>query len=82
MLLRGFQLGTPQEVTGWSSHSRVSKRCSMKKETPKDGQDEKGQTSGDESLKQTDKPWKAHPEKEQRRGPPPDLENWQKSNTH
>ena len=54
----------------------------MKKETPKDGPDEKGQKSGDESLKQTDKPWKAHPEKEQRRGPPPDLENWQKSNTH
>ena len=54
----------------------------MKKETPKDGQDEKGRKNGDASLKQTDKPWEANPEKEQRRGPAPDLETWQKSNTH
>lgn len=55
----------------------------MKKEAPDNGQQPKDGKSGNESLKQTDKPWKDHPEKEQRRsGPPPDLENWQKSNTH
>ena len=78
------ELGTPQEVTGWSptTASQALKRCSMTKETAKDGQDEKGRKNGDASLKQTDKPWEANPEKEQRRGPAPDLETWQKSNTH
>ena len=35
------------------------------------------------SHKQTDKPWKEKPEKEQRSGPvKPDLETWHESNTH
>jgi hypothetical protein len=52
----------------------------MSKETPNE---DPRQNTDKGSLKQTDKPWKGNPEKEQRRsGPPPDLEEWQKSKTH
>jgi hypothetical protein len=52
----------------------------MSKENPLD--DPRQQTDWN-SPKQTDKPWKGNPEKEQRPGgPPPDLEEWERSNTH
>jgi hypothetical protein len=52
----------------------------MSKETPLD--DPRQRTDGG-SHKQTDKPWKGNPEKEQRPGgPKPDLEKWQESDTH
>ena len=56
----------------------------MSKETPKNDQktDPRQRTDG-KSLKQTDKPWKGNPEKEQRNGDAKiDLEKWQKSSTH
>jgi hypothetical protein len=34
------------------------------------------------SKKQTEKPWKGPVEKEQKPGPPPDLERWHETNTH
>jgi hypothetical protein len=40
-----------------------------------------GRTGG--SHKQTDKPWKGNPEKEQQSGASkPDLEKWHETNTH
>ena len=52
----------------------------MSKETPAD--DPRQQTDWG-PHKQTDKPWKGNPEKEQRPGPSkPDLEKWHESNTH
>ena len=52
----------------------------MSKETPKD--DPRQQTD-EGSPKQTDKPWKGNPEKEQRsHANKSDLEKWQRSNTH
>jgi hypothetical protein len=52
----------------------------MSKETPVD--DPRQQTDWG-SHKQTDKPWKGNPEKEQRPGGPKrDLEKWQESNIH
>jgi hypothetical protein len=52
----------------------------MSKETPVD--DPRQQTDRG-SQKQTDKPWKGSPEKEQRpSGQKPDLENWRETNTH
>jgi hypothetical protein len=52
----------------------------MSKETPKD--DPRQQTDQG-SHKQTDKPWKGNPEKEQRNdGADLDLEKWHKSSTH
>jgi hypothetical protein len=55
-------------------------RPALSKETPLD--DPRQQTDW-KSAKQTDKPWTANPEKEQKPGgPPPDLEEWQRSNTH
>jgi hypothetical protein len=52
----------------------------MSKETPAD--DPRQQTD-DGSLRQTEKPWKGNPEREQRNDNPRiDLEKWQKSNTH
>jgi hypothetical protein len=52
----------------------------MSKETPQD--DPRQQTDWG-SHKQTDKPWKGNPEKEQRPGgTKPDLEKWHESNTH
>jgi hypothetical protein len=52
----------------------------MSKETPKD--DPRKQTDQG-SLKQTDKPWKGLPEKEQRSHlSEDDLERWQRTNTH
>jgi hypothetical protein len=49
------------------------------RETPLD--DPRQQTDWG-SHKQTDKPWKENPEKEQRSGgPKPDLEKWRESNT-
>jgi hypothetical protein len=52
----------------------------MSKETPKD--DPRQQTDKG-SFKQTDEPSKGNPEKEQRsRVSKPDLEKWQRSDTH
>ena len=52
----------------------------MSKETPKD---DPRQQSDWGSNKQTDKPWKDRPEKDQRTGGPKhDLETWQETNTH
>ena len=52
----------------------------MSKEKPTD--DPRQQTDWG-SHKQTDKPWKGYPEKEQRPGPSkPDLEKWHETNTH
>jgi hypothetical protein len=51
------------------------------RETPKD--DPRQQTDW-KTTKQTDEPWKGNPEKDQLDPdrPKPDLERWQKSNTH
>jgi hypothetical protein len=55
-------------------------RCPMSKEKPTD--DPRQQTDWG-SHKQTDKPWKGNPEKEQRPGSSkPDLEKWHETNTH
>jgi hypothetical protein len=51
----------------------------MSKETPKDGSEKK---SDPESFKQTDKPWKGNPEKEQPQGLKHDLEKWHRTETH
>jgi hypothetical protein len=52
----------------------------MSKEKPTD--DPRQQTDWG-SHKQTDKPWKGNPEKEQRSGASkPDLEKWHETNTH
>jgi len=52
----------------------------MSKETPKT---DPRQQRTDRSNKQTDKPWKGNPEKEQRNEDPKlDLEKWHKSSTH
>jgi len=52
----------------------------MSKEKPTD--DPRQQTDWG-SHKQTDKPWKGNPEKEQRSGESkPDLEKWHQTNTH
>jgi len=52
----------------------------MSKETPKD--DPRQQTDWG-SHKQTDKPWKGNPEKEQRSGTKKsDPDKWQETNTH
>lgn len=52
----------------------------MSADAPKDSTDT---DTGEGSMSQTDKPWKGNPEKEQRNdGHKPDLEKWQKTNTH
>ena len=52
----------------------------MSKETPKTDPRERTDWG---SNKQTDKPWKGNPEKEQRNSDwEIDLEKWQKSSTH
>ena len=52
----------------------------MSKETPKD---DLRQQSDEGSLKQTDKPWKGNPEKEQQNdGSKIDLEKWHRTKTH
>lgn len=52
----------------------------MSKETPKD---DPRQKSDQGSHRQTDKPWKGNPEKEQRNEDPKiDLEKWHETNTH
>ena len=52
----------------------------MSKETPKD---DPRQRSDQGSHRQTDKPWKGNPEKEQRNdGAKIDLEKWHETNTH
>ena len=53
----------------------------MSKETPKTDPRDRSDWG---SHKQTDKPWKGNPEKEQRNDDEKklDLEKWQKSNTH
>jgi hypothetical protein len=52
----------------------------MSKEPPKP---DHRQRTDRGSHKQTDKPWKGNPEKEERNeGVKPDLERWQESDTH
>ena len=51
----------------------------MSKETPKD---DPRQKSDQGSHKQTDKPWKGNPEKEQRNDAEINLEKWHETNTH
>jgi hypothetical protein len=52
----------------------------MSKETPKD---DPRQATDWKNTKQTDEPWKGPIEKEQRNdGACPDLERWQRTNTH
>lgn len=74
---------TPEELqtTSRLNRSRVGKgRYSMSKETPKD---DPHQQSDQGSLKQTDKPWKGNPEKEQRNDDTKiDLEKWHRTKTH
>ena len=52
----------------------------MSKETPKD---DPRQKSDQGSHRQTDKPWKGNPKKEQRNDDAKiDLEKWHETNTH
>ncbi len=52
----------------------------MSRETPKD---DLRQQNDEATSKQTDKPWKGMPEKEQHsHAEKSDLERWQKTNTH
>jgi hypothetical protein len=52
----------------------------MSKETPKD---DPRQQSDHASRRQTDKPWKGNPEKEQRNNDAKiDLEKWHETKTH
>jgi hypothetical protein len=52
----------------------------MSKKTP---EDDPRQKSDQGSHKQTDKPWKGNPEKEQRNDDAKiDLERWHEANTH
>lgn len=51
----------------------------MSKETPAD--DPRKQTDKG-SIRQTEKPWKGNPEREQRNDAAIDLEKWQRTNTH
>jgi hypothetical protein len=45
--------------------------------------DDPRQKSNGDPLKQTDKPWKGPPEKEQKQSDhTPDLEKWQETHTH
>jgi hypothetical protein len=68
-----------QEPNGLLSASN-SGGAHMSKEKPTD--DPRQQTDWG-SHKQTDKPWKGNPEKEQRPGSSkPDLEKWRETNTH
>jgi hypothetical protein len=61
-----------------ADHSNRTDR--MSRETP---QDDPRQQSDWGSHKQTDKPWKEHPEKDQHTDTSRnDLEKWQKSRTH
>jgi hypothetical protein len=55
-------------------------KSAISKETPLD--DPKQQTDW-KTTRQTEEPWIANPEKEQKPGgPPPNLEEWERSNTH
>lgn len=51
----------------------------MSKEKPND---DPRQETDQSSHKQTDKPWKGNPEKEQRNEAETDLEKWHRTNTH
>jgi hypothetical protein len=52
----------------------------MSKETPAD---DPRQKTDEGSLKQTDKPWKGPPDKEQKPSDhTPDIEKWQETHTH
>jgi hypothetical protein len=53
----------------------------MSKETPKD---DPRQRTDQPTSKQTDEPWRGNPEKDQVSPdrPKPDLEKWQRTNTH
>ena len=63
---------------GYDERARL--KSAFSKETPLD--DPRRQTDW-KTTKQTDKPWTGNPEEEQKPGgPPPDLEKWQRSNTH
>jgi len=63
-----------------TSISTKSKESPISKETPKD---DPRQKSDQGSHRQTDKPWKGNPEKEQRNDDAKiDLEKWQETNTH
>jgi hypothetical protein len=74
-----------RDLTGISGTKRRAGRfqcwrCPMSKEKPTD--DPRQQTDWG-THKQTDKPWKGNPEKEQRPGKSkPDLEKWHETNTH
>jgi hypothetical protein len=70
----------PRKGPGVCNRQYPIEQRAMSKETPAD--DPRQQTDW-KSTKQTDKPWKGNPEKEQQRGgPAPDLEEWERSNTH
>ena len=72
----------PREPQPWSELLFLTKpeESPMSKETPKD---DPRQKSDQESHRQTDKPWKGNPEKEQRNDDAKiDLEKWQETNTH
>ncbi len=51
----------------------------MSQETPKD---DPRKANDEATHRQTDKPWKGNPEKEQRNNDGIDLEKWQSTNTH
>jgi hypothetical protein len=52
----------------------------VSKETPKE--DLRTETTDPDTFKQTEKPWKGNPEKEQPQGAKHDLEKWHRTNTH
>jgi hypothetical protein len=73
--LIGQLLGRPVSSgmrLGWRNET-------MNKETPRD---DPRQQADQGSHKQTEKPWKGNPEKEQRNEADIDLEKWHRTNTH
>ena len=76
--------GFIQPDTGGKDVLRASlapRYSKMSKETPKDRSTPTVRPQG--SHRQTDKPWKGNPEKEQRNdGAKIDLEKWHETNTH
>lgn len=74
--------GNNSAVAG-RDHAKANplKEISMSKETPKDDPRQKTDLP---THKQTDEPWRGNPEKDQVAPdrPKPDLEKWQRTNTH
>jgi len=77
---RNITFRSSEEPRGRSSLILSQRYSKMSKETPKD---DPRQRSDQGSHRQTDKPWKGNPEKDQRNdGAKIDLEKWHETNTH